>query len=179
MYGKPPKWKSSDKVGSFAKLAEAFNEKARYDFLNSGNHPEIIYLVCNNGRMGVFPVSDGPQRDKILTTVVEIVRQDRPYGMIHIIRAWTDFSRSEKGRVSMRITRIGKDAEMISSEEVAKLKKANQTEALVVEMESIERASKIWLNPIIRGGGSVKLALADAIIVDEQVGGRFRTFFGS
>jgi hypothetical protein len=163
-----PTWDAADPAASLLRMAEAFNERARIEYLAAGTHLELFLVVGDDGAAGVVPVFGG-QRDALLEALKAHLRSENSYGIIHIAEAWTYLRRSPDDARFDELNR--------GEVRVAELEKGERTEALVVRMESREGATRIWYNPILRGDGTVKLALADPIVLNEPTGGRLASFF--
>lgn len=163
MYGEPPRWNSNDPAGSFAALAQAWNEKARFDFLSAGRHPETVYLVSDDGLIAEFPLG-GKHRASNETSMMKTLHETNPYGTIHVSQAQVFLKHKPKGS-STKSDQTPDDRSMTSPEV--------KTEALVVKMESRVGAARIWLHPILRGDGrAVKVSLADAIRLPDPPPGK-------
>ena len=92
----------------------------------------------------------------------------KPYGVIQIAEAWTYNRRSAEDHTFKQV--------MFGEMRVSDLNQGDRTEALTVRMESRDGAGRLWISPILRGGGA-KVSLGEAGLVEEPVGGRLGSVF--
>ena len=162
-----PTWNPGDKEESLKHLATAFNELARFTFLKDGTHVQLAFLVDGDGELGMIPPMAGDTA-AFISLVKSQVTARQPFGVIHVAETWAYLRRSPNDHTFTQVA--------LGEMRVSELAQGEKTEALMVRMESRGGTARIWFSPILRGGAS-KVSLADPIVLDEQPGGRFGSFF--
>jgi hypothetical protein len=162
-----PEWNPQDKAASLLELATAINEMARLTFLKDGTHIQLAFVVADDGQLSMITPELGDAA-AIHAMVKYHVATLKSYGVIHIAEAWTYIRRSPTDHTFKQV--------MQGEMRVSELAQGEKTEALMVRMESRDGATKIWFNPILRGGAA-KVSLADPIALNEPLGGRLNSFF--
>lgn len=79
-----PTWNEGDKAGSLRNYAAWLNDNARTMFLEDHAHMEIIFLLGDDGSAQTIPVPVDQDREQILGSVMEQIRQDKSFAVIHI-----------------------------------------------------------------------------------------------
>jgi hypothetical protein len=148
-------------------MAEWLNETARETFLRDGTHMEIFFLNQADGQGGIVPPPPGMERDAFIRVLKQAIRDHAIYGVVHVAEAWAYLPRQPNDHTFKQVV-AGEIA-------VADLAPGDKRESLMVRMESRDGDHRVWLSPIVRSADGV--ALADAIEMEEPMGGRLGTLF--
>jgi len=167
MNHEPANWEESDPSGSMRRQAEWISEEARMTFLKDGTHVELVFLYKQDGQCGIGQAPPGMDRDQFTGVLKEAIRTNDIYGIVHISEAWL-YIPSRPNDHTMKQILAGEMA-------VSDLKKGDKTEALVVRYECRDGTQRMWISPIVRTKDGV--ALADALEMGDEAGGRFGSLF--
>lgn len=162
-----PDWNPQEKAASLLHLAAAINETARLTLMRDGTHVHLAFLVGDDGELGMVPPTVGDPAD-LHEALKKLVAAMKPYGVIQIAEAWTYVRRSTTDHTFKQV--------VLGELRVSDLSQGERTEALTVRVESKEGAGRLWISPILRGGGA-KVSLGEAGLVEEPVGGRLGSIF--
>lgn len=143
----PPDWVEGDTEGSLERFGNWLTGQARRQFLASGTHVELYFIVQGDGQMALAPAPPGMERSELTQCVRDTVRTRKAAGVIHVAEAWTYLPETA----------------------------ASKSETLLVRLESRAGTHLVWFNPILRGTGPV--ALADPIELRNPPRTRFASFF--
>jgi hypothetical protein len=144
----PPDWVAGDLEGSLERFGAWLTGQARRQFMASGTHVELYFIVQADGQMALAPAPPGMERATLMQCVRDTVQTREAAGVIHVAEAWTYLPETPDAK----------------------------SETLLVRLESRAGTHLVWFNPILRGSGPV--ALADPIELRNPPRTRFTSFFG-
>jgi hypothetical protein len=163
-----PDWNPADPSASMRRTAEWFLEEGRTTFLKDGTHVELFFLYRQNGQGGMANPPPKVDRDQFLKSLREAIQANDVFGVVHVVEAWVYVPKRHNDHTLKQI--------MEGELAVSDLKQVDKSEALIVRYECRDGTQRMWINQILRSktGG---VALADAVEMDDEVGGRFGNLF--
>jgi hypothetical protein len=142
-------WSQENKTTCFRHFAQELKEHSKQVFLRDKHHTEIFFLVSDDGRALVISSLPKMNRDELVKKLKLIIQEQNIYGVVHVVEDWTYFSKKPADHTAKQLL-MGEIA-------VSELRGGDRTEALVVIMESREKAHFMWVTPILRNGDRVNL----------------------
>ena len=144
-----PDWNPDDKQASLKAYAEFLHHQAVEMFRKDKTHGQILFLFSDAGLASVNPVPANTAADALTAGVRQAVQEYSLYGVIMIAEAWTYLPKRAGDHTVVQI--------MHGEMNVADLKDADRTEALMLRMESRDGGHLTRIDPIVRTGDDVKL----------------------
>lgn len=151
-----PDWDPAEKEKSLDEYASWLNSLARETFIMDGRHPEMFFLVGEDGEIVGCQFRDGLPTEKKNSTILDMAKQLDVFGTIHA-RITTVYHPKLTGHPDAR------DLHFLNGgsydEDLEKI-------CLIVEMQSKNGTHRVWANPIpdVQGhsslGETVTAALA-------------------
>lgn len=168
MAAKAPDWDPAKPSESMRRQASWFVGEARTTFLKAGTHVELFFLYRKDGQGAMGNPPPTMEREQFTQVLRRAIQMNDIYGVVHIVEAWVYIPRRPNDHTMKQIL-AGEIA-------VSDLEKGDKAEALIVRYECRDGTQSMWINQILRSkAGSV--ALADAIEMEDEVGGRFGSLF--
>jgi hypothetical protein len=79
-----PDWSNADKSQSLIAYSDWLNALARASFLNDGRHPEIFFLISEDGAVSACQFREGLDAVAKNATVLQKAQQIKPFGTVHV-----------------------------------------------------------------------------------------------
>jgi hypothetical protein len=136
------------------------HKESKRVFLQDKTHAHLIFLFSNDGPVSISPVPPKTENAQVHNGIVQAVRQNNLYAVIHIGEAWTYFRKGKEDHTAFQIM----DGEM----RVADLRAEDKVEVLYLRMESRDGDSVMYLDKIVRDGDSVTLGDGKTINGEER-----------
>jgi hypothetical protein len=162
-------WNASNRANCFRRFAQELKEQSKQVFLKDKHHAEMFFMVTEDGQAGVMPAPPKMERDEMVAKLKQSIRENNVYGAIHIVETWTYFRSGAKDHTMTQL--------MAGEIKVSELQPQDRDEALVVTMESREKAHFMWITPILRDGD--KVTLGETMNFEDRIDGRFAGLFSN
>ncbi len=167
MHAEMPEWDSGRKGESLLQLGAWFNEQARGMFLQDKTHVHLFVLLGDDGVGAFCPAVPELTKEQLAEAVRETVKEQGSYAVLHVYEGWA-YLPKRKGDHTFKQLALGETT-------VSHLDPSDKTEALLINVESRDGTTRLWLNPIIRQGDDV--SLRDTLTFDEPPKGLFSGWF--
>jgi hypothetical protein len=147
-----PDWEPSDKEKSLDEYASWVNSLARGTFLMDGKHPEMFFLVGEDGEIVGCQFRDYLPDEEKNSAILDMAKQLDVFGTIHA-RITTVYHPKVTGHPRSQ------DIDFLdgTSDELERI-------CLIVEMESKNGTHKVWANPVLDTQGQP--SLGDTLMAD-------------
>jgi len=165
--GQPP-WNAAEKQASLKAYAEFLHRQAVEMFSKDKAHCQILFLFTDDGLASMNPVPANTEPAQLLAGVRRAVQEYSLYGVIMIAEARTYLPKRAKDHTAVQI--------MCGEMNVADLKDADRSEALMLRMESRDAGHLTWIDPIVRTGTDVKLG--EGMVLGREKCLKLESFFG-
>ena len=98
-----PLWNPENKTASIRKWAEHLHKESKRVFLQDKTHAHLIFLFSNDGPVSISPVPPKTENAQVHNGIVQAVRQNNLYAVIHIGEAWTYFRKGKEDHTAFQI----------------------------------------------------------------------------
>jgi hypothetical protein len=142
-----PDWNPADREKSLDEQASWLNSLARAAFEMDGKHPEMFFLVGEDGRIEGLQFRDGLPTEEKNSEIRSLAQRFAVFGTIHI-RLETVYHPKLTGRP---------EAQGIQFLDGTSDYETNEKVCLLVEMESRNGTHRIWANPVLDDEGQLSL----------------------
>jgi hypothetical protein len=140
-----PDWEPADKEKSLDEYASWINSLARETFITDGKHPEMFFLVGEEGEIVGCQFLDGLPDEKKNSAILDMAKQLDVFGTIHARIATVCHPKLTGHPQSQDVDFLdgtSDDLECI---------------CLIVEMESKNGTHRVWANPVLDAQGQPSL----------------------
>jgi hypothetical protein len=161
------KWDvATDPIKSFRLVADYLHEQSKKRLLIDGIHAELVFVFKDDGDCVISLVIG--DRDEFVGKIKRMIQQGNVVGIVHIAEAWMRIS-GHDDHITKQVLRgeIG----------VSDLLPEHRSEALMVMIQSRDRQSKTYVDPIQRDANGKPSLGKDGFEMSE-IGGRFGKLFG-
>lgn len=140
-----PDWEHADKENSLDEYASWINSLARETYIADGKHPEMFFLVGEDGEIVGCQFRDGLPDEEKNSAILDMAKQLDVFGTIHA-RITTVYHPKLTGH------QHSEDIEFLdgASDELERI-------CLIVEMESKNGTHRVWANPVLDARGQPSL----------------------
>lgn len=149
------------------RYAEWVHEMARSNFLTAGSHVELFFLLTNEGKGELVPVTPGVDRESLSGALRRHLSDGNHCGVVHVAEGWCHLPLGPDDEEWNRVAR--------GETHVSTLGHRDKEEALIVTMDCKVGTPCFWMAPIFRKSGEV--ALGDSLLSCHPLSGRFARFF--